>query len=72
MEGLLEMNNKERERLKTLVRLTDKTLNQRLAAKQLGIGTQQVGFIVQNYHDFGPTSAHEKLIQIHKIKISAF
>ena len=42
MEGLLDMNNKERERLKTLVRLTDKTLNQRLAAKQLGIGTWQV------------------------------
>ena len=107
MEELLEMNNKERERFKILVRLQEKTLNQKLAAQQLKLSVRQVQrllknylnngeisliskkrgklsnnklpeklrrnvaeIIIQNYHDFGPTFAHEKLIEIHEIKIS--
>lgn len=107
MEGLLEMNGKERERLKILIRLQEKTLTQKLAAEQLGLSIRQVQrllrvylnkgevaliskkrgrksnnrlpdeirrhvakIIIKNYHDFGPTFAHEKLTEIHKIKIS--
>lgn len=107
MEELLEMNNKERERLKILIRLQEKTLNQKLAAQQLGLSIRQVQrllknyldkgeasliskkrgklsnnklpaelrrnvaeIIIQNYHDFGPTFANEKLIEIHEINIS--
>ena len=45
MEGLLEMNSKERERIKTLIRLEEKTLNQKLAAEQLGIESRRTGNI---------------------------
>lgn len=107
MEGILEMNTKERELLKTLIRLEEKKLTQKLAAQQLKMGIRQVQrwlkayqtngeialiskkrgnksnnrlpeilrekvakIIIQNYHDFGPTFAQEKLVEIHKLKIS--
>jgi len=107
MEESLEMNRKERERLKVLIRLEEKSLTQRIAAEQLGLSVRQIQrlfgayknrgeaaliskkrgkrsnnslpntlkqevaeLIIQNYHDFGPTFAHEKLAEIHKIKIS--
>jgi transposase len=107
MEELLDMNSKERERLKTLIRLEEKTLTLKLAAQQLRVGIRQtqrllkayqsegevsiiskkrgkksnnslpdslkeevVSIIVQNYHDFGPTFAHEKLTEIHNLLIS--
>jgi transposase len=107
MEGLLEMNTKERERLKILIRLQSRTLTQKLAAQQLKISIRQVQrlhkryreggeqsivsakrgkksnrkltddfrkkiaeIIIENYHDFGPTLALEKLNEIHNIKIS--
>jgi len=107
MEGLLEMNRKEREQLKTMIRLEEKTLTQKVAAEQLGLGIRQTQrlfkaylnkgeaaliskkrgrksnnrlpnslrekvaeIVAQNYEDFGPTFAHEKLSEIHKINIS--
>ena len=107
MEDLIEMNKKERERLKVMIRLEHKALNQEIAAKQLGIGIRQVQrllkayrekgeislidpkrrrkgnnklptpliesvvkLVVQNYHDFGPKFAHEKLTEIHSLKLS--
>jgi len=102
LEDLLEMNKKEREILKTIIRLEEKTLDQKTAAKQLGIGVRQiqrlltcyrlngekgliskrrgkksnyslsddlknqiVKIINQNYPDFGPTFAREKLVENH-------
>jgi len=107
MEEMLEMNIKERELLKVLIRLEEKKLTQKLAAQQLKIGVRQVQrllkayqtdgeraliskkrgnqsnnrlprtlrqkvakIIIQNYHDFGPTFAQEKLVEIHKLQIS--
>lgn len=107
MEELLEMNKKERERLKAIIRLEEKTLDQKTAAKQLGIGVRQlqrllvnyrkhsekaliskqrgkksnrslsddlkkevIEVILQNYPDFGPTFAHEKIIENYKINLS--
>jgi transposase len=107
MEGLLEMNTKERERLKVLIRLESGSLTQRVAAQQLSITVRQVQRLVkayrkegerslisskrgkksnnrikddhsdeiakiirENYPDFGPTFAQEKLKEIHKIEIS--
>lgn len=49
MEGLLEMNMKERERLKTLIRLQEKTLSQKIAAQQLGLSVRQVQRLLKNY-----------------------
>lgn len=42
LEDLLEMNKKEREILKIIIRLEEKTLDQKTAAKQLGIGVRQI------------------------------
>lgn len=107
MEELLEMNNKERERLKIIIRLEEGALNQDIAARQLKIGVRQLQrliheyrkngekaliskrrgkrsnyilpdhlrkeiamVITQNYLDFGPTFAHEKLVEKHGIVAS--
>lgn len=107
MEELLEMNTKERERLKVLIRLEEKTLTQSIAAKQLKLSVRQIqrllkayrnkgetalicpkrgrksnnqlshslrqeiaAIISENYDDFGPTFAHEKLTEIHNLKVS--
>ena len=107
MEELLEMNKKERERLKVLIRLEEKALTQHIAAQHLKLGVTQVQrllkayrskgeaslicpkrgkksnnrisssvrqeiavIIAEKYHDFGPTFAHEKLIEIHNFKVS--
>jgi transposase len=104
LEDLLQMNQKERERLKTIIRLEEGSLNQCIAAKQLKIGVRQLQRLVreyringekaliskkrgrqsnnslsdlvrkkiattisQNYSDFGPTLAHEKLAEKHGI-----
>ena len=42
MEKLLEMNKKERERLKAIIRLEEGTLNQKVAAEQLKLGLRQL------------------------------
>ena len=107
MEELLSMNEKERGRLKAIIRLEEKTLDQKTAAKQLKIGVRQlqrllasyrkcnesaliskqrgkksnhslskvlkkevIEVILQNYPDFGPTFAHEKVMENHKISLS--
>ena len=107
MEELLNMNTKERERLKVLIRLESKALTQDIASQQLNISIRQVqrllkayrnkgevslicqkrgrksnnrlpttltkevaAIIAENYHDFGPTFAHEKLTEIHNLEIS--
>jgi len=107
VEDSLEMNKKEREKLKVLIRLECKTLTQKIASQQLKLSVRQVQrllkryrnkgesalislqkgkksnnrlsnisrqeiakIIIDNYHDFGPTFAYEKLTEVHKIKIS--
>lgn len=107
LEDLLEMNKKEREILKIIIRLEEKTLDQKTAAKQLGIGVRQIQrllvsyrqngekgliskrrgkksnysltddlrkkiiqIINQNYPDFGPTFAREKLVENHGLNPS--
>ena len=107
MEELLEMNKKERERLKAIIRLEEGTLNQKVAAEQLKLGVRQlqrlisehrkngekaiiskhrgkksnnslsnsvkkeiINIINKKYWDFGPTFAHEKLLEDHGVKVS--
>jgi transposase len=101
------MNQKERERLKVIIRFEEGSLNQDIAARQLRIGVRQLQrliheyrkhgektlvskrrgrrgnysfsenhrkqiamVITQNYPDFGPTFAHEKLVEKHGIVAS--
>jgi len=44
-----------------------KASNHRLAA---GVSSQALDLIKKKYSDFGPTLAHEKLLEIHKVRIS--
>jgi len=107
LEELLEMNKKERERLKAIIRLEEGTLSQKVAAEQLSLGLRQLQRLISDYRkngekaiiskhrgkksnnslsdglkkeiittinnkywDFGPTFAHEKLIEDHGVKVS--
>ncbi len=107
MKEMLIMNDKERQRMKIMARLQERSLNQTVAAKQLKISVRQVkrlykvyctqgdgglvskqrgvisnsslsielkdkvaALIKQNYPDFGPTFAHEKLVEIHDLNVS--
>lgn len=53
MEDMLAMSSKERERMKIMVRLTEKTLTQRLAAEQLQISVRQVQRLFRSYRSVG-------------------
>jgi transposase InsO family protein len=53
MEELLTMNAKERERLRVMTRLEEKTLTQTLAAKQLGVTDRQVRRLLQAHKEYG-------------------
>jgi len=107
LEELLEMNRKERERLKAIIRLEEGTLSQKVAAEKLSLGLRQLQRLISDYRkngekaiiskhrvkksnnslsdglkkdiittinnkywDFGPTFAHEKLIEDHGVKVS--
>ena len=67
MVGLIEMNKKERERLKVMIRLESKTLSQDVAAKQLGIGIRQVQRLLKAYREKGDSALLDpkrKIIEI--------
>jgi len=107
MDKLLTMSNAEITRLEVMQRLKDKRLNQKEAARMLGISLRQVkrlyraykaqgasglvsqrrgkpsnhqlepatvqkaiDLVYERYRDFGPTLAHEKLTEVHKLKLS--
>jgi len=107
MDKLLSMSNAEITRLEVMQRLKDKRLNQKEAARMLGISLRQVkrlyraykaqgasglvsqrrgkpsnhqlepatvqkaiDLVYERYRDFGPTLAHEKLTEVHKLKLS--
>ncbi len=53
MEELLEMNKKERERLKAIIRLEAGTLNQKVAAEQLTLGVRQLQRLISAYRKNG-------------------
>lgn len=53
MEECLLMNCKERERLKIIIRLEEKTLTRHLAAKQLNISGRQLRRLLQMYRKYG-------------------
>lgn len=53
MEELLEMSNKERERLKVIIRLEEGSLNQTIAARQLQIGIRQLQRLLRAYQENG-------------------
>jgi transposase len=53
MEDIMAMSGKERERMKVIMRLTEKTLTQRLAAEQLQISVRQVQRLLRSYRLVG-------------------
>ena len=53
MEDMIVMSSKERERMKIMVRLMEKTLTQRLAAEQLQISVRQVQRLLRSYRSVG-------------------
>jgi transposase len=107
MDKLLTMSNEEITRLEVMQRLKYKRLNQKEAARMLGISIRQVkrlyrayqvkgasglvsqrrgkpsnhrlepatvqkviDLVYEHYRDFGPTLAHEKLTEVHGLKLS--
>src|ERR1700730_4399158 len=53
MEDIMAMSGKERERMKVIMRLMDKTLTQRLATEQLQISVRQVHGLLRSYRLVG-------------------
>ena len=107
MDELLTMSNTEITRLGIMQKLKDRRLNQKEAARMLGISARQVkrlyraykaqgawglvnqrrgkpsnnrldpkivqqaiDLIYERYQDFGPTLAHEKLVEVHGLKLA--
>ena len=106
MTGHLLMSNRELDRLQVLVRLSERRLTQREAARVLGITERQlrrlwrayrergpaalasqqrgrrsnrrlpeslraeaIALVRERYSDFGPTFAHEKLTEVHGLRV---
>lgn len=53
MEEQMTMNRKERERLKVMARLVERTITQRIAAEQLKIGERQLRRLFNAYKESG-------------------
>ena len=107
MSGHLVMSNRKLDRVQVLVRVSERRLTQREAARVLGVTERQLrrlwkayrqhgaaglvsglrgrrsnrrlteaareaalGLVRARYSDFGPTFAHEKLTEVHGLKVS--
>jgi predicted DNA-binding protein (UPF0251 family) len=64
------MSTKEIDRCELIRRVREKRLTQARAAALMGLSVRQVVLLVrERYADFGPKLAHEKLVEVHGIRV---